>query len=502
MKTKRLIMSFATLLLTTLLIQAQNISDTNKINSSIDEYIKSVINDFQIPGLALAVVKDNNIYFEKAYGLKNLNTKDSLSVKSVFHMSSVSKPFVVTAIIQLVEKGKMKLDDPLVKYLPYFKLDDPYYKEITIKQILTHTSGMPDVQDYEWNKPQFDDGAAERYVRSLANEKMIAKPGEKFRYSNMAFDVLADVISKVSSMTFENYIKEKILNPLNMKESDFLRERIKPDLRTSGHIFNLQPRVSEIYPYNRIHAPSSCLESNVTEMCNWAIANMNKGFLNGKRILDESSYKLLFEPQFKASDERFFNENADQFIGLSWFIKQYRGFKTIFHSGGDLGYRSEIIMIPEKSLAVIVASNYSSTPINGLAFGLIDIVLGYAPQYSKIPISFVMGKIIIMEGVENAIAFYKENKNNSTDKYFWGEDQLNTLGYQLMNNNRLDDALEIFKLNVEIFPQGFNTYDSLGEAYMRAGKKELAIKNYEKSLQINPKNENAVEMLKQLQNSN
>ena len=97
MKTKRLIMSFATLLLTTLLIQAQNISDTNKINSSIDEYIKSVINDFQIPGLALAVVKDNNIYFEKAYGLKNLNTKDSLSVKSVFHMSSVSKPFVVTA---------------------------------------------------------------------------------------------------------------------------------------------------------------------------------------------------------------------------------------------------------------------------------------------------------------------------------------------------------------------------------------------------------------------
>jgi CubicO group peptidase (beta-lactamase class C family) len=170
--------------------------------------------------------------------------------------------------MQLVEKGKIKLDDPLIKYLPYFKLDDPRYKEITIKQMLMHTSGIPDVRDYEWNKPQFDDGAAESYVRSLINEKLIAVPGEKFQYSNMAFDILADVISKVSGMTFEDYVKENILMPLKMYDSDFLRERIKTELRTNGHIFNLQPQVSAVYPYNRSHAPSSCLNTNVVDMCN------------------------------------------------------------------------------------------------------------------------------------------------------------------------------------------------------------------------------------------
>jgi CubicO group peptidase (beta-lactamase class C family) len=236
--------------------------------------------------------------------------------------------------MQLVERGKISLNDPLIKYLPYFKLDGQRYRDITIKQMLTHTSGIPDVRDYEWDRPQFDAGAAERYVRSLVNEKMIAAPGEKFQYSNMAFDILADVIAKVSGMTFEDYVKENILNPLEMKESDFLGERIRPELRTSAHVFNLQPQVSEVYPYNRRHAPSSCLNASVLEMCNWAIANMNKGVFKGRGILEESSYDLLFKPQAKIDQNRS--------IGLSWFLDRYRDIKTISHGGGDLGYRRVI----------------------------------------------------------------------------------------------------------------------------------------------------------------
>jgi hypothetical protein len=229
---------------------------------------------------------------------------------------------------------------------------------------------------------------------------------------------------------------------------------------------------------------------------------MNMGAFKQKRILEASSYKYLTEPQFKTNDNRFFNADEVQYVGLSWFIKKYRGFKTVFHSGGDLGFRSQIIMIPEKSLAVIVASNYDGTPINELAFGLIDIMLGFAPQYPIVPILTVMGKTIVANGLQNAIAHYRELKNTEPEKYDFGEAQLNTLGYQLIGSDRLDDAIEIFNLNVEMFPESFNPYDSLGEAYMIGGNKELAIKNYKKSIELNPNNRNGIEMLEKLQRVN
>jgi len=473
-------------------LYAREIFEEKRLDKRIDEFVKSIMDEFQIPGLAMAVVKDNRVYKEFAYGVKNLATKVPLTVESVFHMASVSKPFSATAIMQLVEKGKINLDDPLIKYLPYFKMDDPRYQEITIKQMLTHTSGIPDENDYEWDKPQYDAEAAERYVRSLVGEKMIAAPGEKYRYSNMAFDILADVIAKVSGVTFEDYVKQKILDPLGMKDSDFLRERIRPELQTSGHVFNLKPRVSEVYPYNRRHAPSSCLNASIREMCNWAQANMNGGAYKGKRILEKSSYEYLFEPQVRITENRS--------IGLSWYIDQHRNNKTISHGGKDVGYTSFMVMLPEKSLAVIAAINFDGEPIIlDITFGVVDIMLGFEPTKPKIPIYIIVSKAILDSGIGKAIEQYRALKKYQPDRYIFRESQLNWLGHHLIDNNRLNDGIEIFKLNVEMFPQSFNSYNSLGEAYLKAGNREFAIANYEKSLILNPKNNKAREQIERLQ---
>jgi CubicO group peptidase (beta-lactamase class C family) len=105
-------------------------------------------------------------------------------------MASITKPFVGTAIMQLVERGIVDLDAPVVQYLRYFQLADDRYNQITVRQMVTHASGMPDVEDYEWDKPQYDDGALERYVRSLTNQKLLFAPGERVQYSNMAYEVL------------------------------------------------------------------------------------------------------------------------------------------------------------------------------------------------------------------------------------------------------------------------------------------------------------------------
>ena len=145
----------------------------------------------------------------------------------------------------------------------------------------------------QWDKPQLDGGAAERYVRSLSSEKLLWAPGSGWQYSNMAFDVLGDLIAKVSGLSFEEYMRINILEPIGMVDSSFIYPKIDKKLRTTGHTGD-PARVSAVYPYNRPHAPSSTLNSSVIEMMNWARVNLNRGQLNGIRILKTESYDTLW----------------------------------------------------------------------------------------------------------------------------------------------------------------------------------------------------------------
>src|SRR5262249_7502550 len=149
------------------------------------------------------------------------------------------------------------------------------------QHMLTHTSGMPDTVDYEWYAPKDDDEALERYVRSLVDEELLTAPGEKYAYSNIAFEVLGDVIAKASGQTFETYVKTHILDPLEMHDSTFLRREVAPDLATTPHFGAPLKVLTGAYPYHRAHAPSSTLHSSVQEMGQWAIANLNRGSFKG-----------------------------------------------------------------------------------------------------------------------------------------------------------------------------------------------------------------------------
>jgi CubicO group peptidase (beta-lactamase class C family) len=464
----------------------------NQIGEKVEPIVLQVMKSYELTGLAIGIVKDNEIVYAKGFGVKNIETKEPITTKSLFHMASVSKPFSATAIMQLVEQGKVSLDDPIVKYLPYFKLDDERYKEITIRQMLGHISGMPDVSNYHWDKPEYDGGALERYVRSLADEKLIAEPGERFSYSNMAFEVLGDLIAKVSGMSFEDYVKKNILDPLEMHESTFLKKKVSPKLATTPHVMKLKTVVSDIYPYHRAHAPSSTLHSNVLEMCNWAIANMNKGAFKGTKILKPESYDILWEPAK-------LNNGETGRAGLSWFIRTYREIKTVSHGGGDVGYRTYLIMMPEKSTATVVLSNCDFAPTGEITIAALFTIMGLEPPpIPKTPIRAIISKTIAEKGIDKAIRLYKELKENHPKSYDFSPGQLNRLGYQLLGMERVTDAIKIFKLNIEVYPKNANCHDSLGEAYMTDGDKENAIKYYEKALELDPKMESAIRALKKL----
>lgn len=304
----------------------------------------------EIPGIAIGLVSKGKVFYAKGFGVKDLETQEPVSTKSIFHMASVAKTFVATAIIQLVEQNKVQLEDPIIKHLPYFKLKDERYKDITIKQMLTHTSGMPDVLFYNWRNPEYDKGALEKYVKSLKNKKLKFAPGEKFRYSNMAFNILGDLIAKVSKMTFEEYMDIHILNPIGMANSTFMKQEIPSELATSPHVKRLRKKVSKIYPYNRSHAPSGTLNSNVEDMMRYAVLYLSMGQFSDKPIFNTSSYNLLTSEQVAI--------NRDRSIGLSWFLtKDMQNQPRIHHSGRDVGYQSWFVFYPQSSFAMVVLYN-------------------------------------------------------------------------------------------------------------------------------------------------
>jgi len=421
----------------------------NNIDKKLSPYIKNIITSYDLPGLAIGIVKDNEIVYAKAFGYKNIETKEPGTIRSLYHMASISKPFVATAIMQLVEQGKIDLDTSVTTYLPYFMLDGEQYNKITIRQMLNHISGMPDVHDYEWNNPVYDEGALERYVRSLSSEKMQAIPGERYAYSNMAFECLGDVIAKVSGMSFADYEKQYILNPTGMKESTFLKPEYLPENWAAPHMRIVTTKVWEGYPYNRMHGPSSTLHSNVLEMCDWAIINMNHGNYRNKSILDSISYDILWKPWFEIGEENY--------VGLSWFLREYRDEKTIGHGGGDTGFNTNFIMLPEKSIAVVVLCNFIPAPVSNITNTALDIILGFEPEAFPAPASIPVCKELETAGLNAAVELWDSLKMNHSKEYDFSPQQFIGL-FMAMDMDLVKEAESLTHLCVKILPEGIINY--------------------------------------------
>jgi CubicO group peptidase (beta-lactamase class C family) len=323
------------------------------------------------------------VVYRAGFGSTRLAGGQPVTPSTLFHMASVTKPFVATAVMQLVEEGKVHLDSLVTRYLSYFRMRDPRSPVITVRQVLTHTAGLPDVTDYGWGAPEYDDGALERYLRGLADSGLIAPPGDRWAYSNIGFEVLAGLVATVSGRPFEDYVRERILRPLGMSKSTLLMTDLDSTLLAWGHEADSTGtfRPTAAYPYNRRHAGSSTLHSNVDDMLRWAMANLRRGILDSARILDSASYDRLWEvqrditPELRARAQRASIELPyDRFaIGLSWFLATRRGRRLVTHGGGDLGFRSDLLLDPDGRAAVVVMTN-SGGDMQKLSTALLDAV--------------------------------------------------------------------------------------------------------------------------------
>ncbi len=341
------------LLTTTNIVQGQNlpVQISREDEANLDSICWLQLQENKFPGLAIGIIVNGETLYAKGFGVKKLGETDSVTTSSIFHLASISKTFVATAIGQLIEQQKLDLEDKVTDHLPYFEMKDPRYKDITIRHLVTHTSGMPDVANYHWNNPQFHDTALEEYVKSIRNKKLKSDPGSKYDYSNMAFEILGDVIAKASGMSFEAFVKMNILEPAGMKNSSFFLPDVDTSLLTTPHVKRPFVKAHDTYPYNRSHAPSSTLNSNVEDMLNYMKLYANKGTLNGQQVFSESTFNLLTQQQFQDDDGTS--------VGLGWHLfssNEKIGF-GFDHAGSDIGFQSLLVNHLDRSFAFVIMHN-------------------------------------------------------------------------------------------------------------------------------------------------
>ncbi len=294
------------------------------------------------------------------------------------------------------------------------------------------------------------------------------------------------IIEKVTGKPYEQVLRENIFAPLGMKNSGYDHYNTIIDKRASGYVKT--PRGYENAPYLDTSVPyaAGSLYSTVEDSYLWDQALYTDKLLSAK-------YKgLMFKP------------NLDNYA-YGWIVAKASlgGTKetvsSIWHNGGINGFSTLIVrLVDHRHLIVLLDNTSQGRYLDGLSQGIIDILYNKPYSPPKQSIGEALLKTVNEKDIESALKQYRDLKANQPDAYDFSESELNTLGYQLLGMKRIKDAIEVFKLNTEAYPQAFNTYDGLGEAYMLSGDQDLAIKNYQKSLELNPKNSNATQMLKRI----
>ena len=433
------------------------------MQKEIEDLARTVIDGFGVAGMAIGIVNKQQVY-AKGFGVRDIETQEPVTANSLFHLASISKTFVAAGVMQLVEWGKLELEAPLLNYLPDFKLADAGYQQITVQQMLSHTSGMPDTDDYGWDRPEYDDQALERYMHSLANEKLIAAPGEKFAYSNIAYEVLGLLIARVSGQTFEDYIKQNILRPLGMNSSTFLKTEVASEHATTPHLLLPPTIVSQEYPYNRAHAPSSTLHSSAAELCNWALMNLNRGKFEDQSILQAKSFEQLWHPY-----QQLGPAYPTEFAGLSWFIDTYRGYRTIRHDGADVGFQTDLILLPGQSIAVIILANTIPAPVSKVTYAIVDLLLGLEPEALKPPVLVSLGPILKTQGIQMAAEEYHRVQQTKVDQYNFGVEQFVDFVYTMLEVRRYKEGSQVARLGLELFPDSSELIELLEKIKSRDG---------------------------------
>jgi len=476
---------------------------------ALNEYFAALAQSQQFTGDVL-VAEHGRVVFERSFGYADFASRRPNTSGVRFPIASISKVLTGTAILQLAEAGTLRMADPVVKYLPGFP-----YPTVTIRHLLSHTSGLPPYNAY------FDSLRTAHPDRVFTNADFlpglragprppIYRPGDKENYDNINFIVLADIIERVSGTPYDEYIAKHVLRPAGMRHTTFLplglqfRDSTSADLaypHIYPHVYSAEPIRGSAIPYVVSYwnayrfAGFGDYVSSTRDLLRFDDA------LYRGRLLSGTTLREAYTP-VRLNDG---TENPDRF-GLGWEIEKDTSLGTIvYHSGAATGLSCVLLRNVSRHQTVIVFDN-AHYNAHEIATNAMMIVNGRRVPRPKKSIARVFGMVLASRGPE-AARDTLEKLRDDTATYALSEGEINSLGYDFMATDnpyhlptapRYADALDVFKVNVALFPSSANVYDSYGEALLATGKAAEALRMYERALDLNPESANARKMVAQL----
>ena len=452
----------------------------NELFDKIDSYLESsVTNGFS--GVVLVSIK-GEIILSKGYGWADRKNKIPNSPSTVFNIGSVTKQFTASAILKLVEQGKIKTSDKISSYFSQTPIDK---RGITIHQLLTHTSGISN----RTGGFRYNEASKKQFLIEFFESELQSKPGTKYQYANANYIMLTAILELVSGQTYSSFLNDYLFEPSQMKSTGYKGITFNIERLAHGYYYNRNDEkwtdwgtTQQHLPYNNKHWYSigkGDIHSTIEDLYKWHVALKNNVVLTSKT-------KEIQETPYVAE-----NDKMTSYYGYGWAISQSnRNTKVVAHNGSNGLYFADFVRFIDDDVVVIYMtnaflgsesenvareigkmifdSNYNTTPIPKNIYELIHEFMKTNPSVNAEKLPDFLKK-----------EFNIEFKDHAT---------LNRLGYsRLKKEDKPDWALELFKLNVKLFPEDGNLWDSLGEAYLKYGKIEEAIKSYTKAVELGNK---------------
>ena len=452
-----------------------------RTETRLEKDIPALMEKAGVPGLSIAVIRDGKTVWMKSFGVRNEETKKPVAADTMFNVGSLSKPVFAYGVLKLVDAGKLKLDEPLAPYLPKeFTVDDPRFNQITARIVLSHRTGFP-------NWPREGQPPAIHFT-----------PGERFSYSGAGMVLLQKAVEKITGKPLNDYMQEAVFGPLGMKHSSYVWNAAFENEVAIGHDVAGTP--VDLFKADHANAAAS-LETTAEDYAIFLDAVLQKKGLQPATLLDMETSQIAVDPACSNCIEGTPSGKLSTsiFWGLGFGIEKTAEGESLWHWGDNGVFKAFFVVRPATKSGVVYMTNSE----NGLSIGrqiLAETLGGDQPAFDWLKYDnydspgLLFTRLALQKGAAAALEqFSKELASGAIV-----EGTVNQAGYYLMGGKKLDDAILVFRKNVELHPDSWNAYDSLGEAYMDHGDKDLAVKNYRKSVELKPTSESGLAALKKL----
>jgi CubicO group peptidase (beta-lactamase class C family) len=351
--------------------------------AGFDAYVSQAVADWEVPGLAIAVIKDDSIVFMKGYGVRELGKEEPVTVRTLFANASTTKAFTTVAVAVMVDEGKLTWDDPVAKHLPTFLLNDPYVtREVTLRDLLTHQVGFGDPW-YLWYGIDLEYPEIVRRLRYIEPESSFRS---RYAYNNIAYATAGIIAGQAYGSSWDDLVRERILEPLGMRET-VTQARDLAGRENVAAIHDVVDDTLRVISGTGVGlvdpiAPAGSMYSTVFDMTKWIRFLLNEGKIAGQELVSDAAFGELFRPQTVMPVEEFYptervTDPHFMAYGLGWFLQDYRGEFVAFHTGSIDGTVAIVGLVPEHELGVVVFANRDHAELrHALMFRVFDAYLG------------------------------------------------------------------------------------------------------------------------------